>query len=119
MSLKLTGVWIAALFGTSLHAGSLTVTVKDPGQTLVADAAVEVAAADNITHRETTDSSGRATFEQLMAGSYRVAVTKEGFATWEGSVKLGDRTAGLAVALKLSAVSSSVRVTARRSPLAR
>jgi hypothetical protein len=118
MSLKLTGVLIAALFGASLHAGSLTVTVKDPGQALVADAAVEVAAADNITQRQSTDSSGRATFEQLTAGSYRVAVTKEGFATWEGSVKVGDRTASLAVALKLSAVSSSVRVTARRSPLA-
>jgi hypothetical protein len=119
---RLSGVWTAALFCASLHAGSLTVTVKDPGQALVADAAVEVAAADNVTqrqaHRETTDTSGRVTFDQLSAGSYRVAVTKEGFASWEGSVKVGDRPVSLAVSLKLSPVSSSVRVTARRSPLA-
>ncbi len=118
MSVKLTGVWIAALFCVSLHAGSLSVTVKDPGQALVVDAAVEVAAADNVTQRQSTDNSGLATFEQLTAGSYRVAVTKEGFATWEGSVKVGDRPVTLAVSLKLSAVSSSVQVTARRSPLA-
>lgn len=118
MSARLSGAWIGVLFCVPLCAGSLTVTVKDPGQGLVADAAVEVAAADNASHREVTDSSGRVTFQELAAGSYKVAVTKDGFANWEGSVKVGDRPVSLAVSLKLAAVSSSVRVSARRSPLA-
>ena len=118
MSPKLGGAWIAALFYASLDAGSLTVTVKDPGQALVVDAAVEVAAADNVQQKQATDNNGRASFEQLTAGSYRVAVTKEGFANWEGTAKVADIPVNLAVALKLAVVSSSVRVTARRSPLA-
>jgi len=118
MSLRLTGVWIVALFCAPLFAGTLTVTVKDPGPALVAEAVVEVAPADNVTQRRSTDTSGRVVFDQLAAGTWRVAVTKEGFANWEGSVKVGDRPVGLAVSLKLAVVSSSVRVTARRSPLA-
>ncbi len=115
---KLSKVWIAALFCAPLFAGSLTVTVRDPVQGLVADAVVEVAPADNVTQRKSTDTSGRAVFDQLAAGTWRVAVTKEGFANWEGSVKVGDRPVSLAVSLKLAVVSSSVRVTARRSLLA-
>jgi hypothetical protein len=118
MSLRLARLWIVVLFCAPLFAGSLTVTVKDPGQALVGDAVVEVTSADNVQHKQSTDNSGRAAFEQLPAGTYRVAVRNDGFANWEGSIKVGDRPVGLAVALKLAAVSSSVRVTARRSPLA-
>lgn len=107
--------WIGVLFCVPLFAGTLTVTVKDPGQALVGGAAVEVTGAA-VSRNQSTDSSGRASFE-LAAGTYQVAVTKDGFAKWEGSAKVGDRPVSLAVALKLAAVSSSVKVSARRSPL--
>ncbi len=110
-------VWLALLLCASLSAGTLTVTVKDPGQALVGGAAVEVTGADNVQHKQATDNSGRAVFEQLAAGTYRVAVTKDGFATWEGTAKVADKPVSLAVPLKLAVVSSSVKVTARRSPL--
>jgi hypothetical protein len=108
--------WIAVLFCAPVFAASLTVTVKDPGQALVGGAAVDVTAA-GVSQTRSTDSSGRASFE-LAAGTYRIAVTKDGFAKWEGTAKVTDKSASLAVALKLAAVSSSVKVTARRSPLA-
>lgn len=111
-------MWIAALFCAPLVAATLTVTVKDPGQALVTGAAVEVTAADHSVQKQSTDNSGRASFEQLAAGTYRVAITKDGFATWEGTAKLTDKPVSLAVGLKLAAVSTSVRVTGRRSPLA-
>jgi len=102
-----------------LFAGSLTVTVKDPGQALVAEAIVEVTAqSENLPRAKSTDATGRATFDQLPAGTYRVSVTKQGFATGEGRVTVGDQPVNLPVALKLSTVSTSVRVTARRSSLA-
>jgi hypothetical protein len=110
--------WIAALFCAPLFAGTLTVTVKDPGQALVADAAVEVSSPDNAARKQSTDTHGRAAFDQLPAGTWRISVTKEGFANWEGNIQVGDKPANLAVALKLSTVTSSVKVTARRSPLA-
>ena len=113
MSPKLTGVWIAALLCAPLIAGTLTLTVEDPAQALVAGADAEVAG-----RLQATDRSARATFEQLTPGTYRVAVAKDGFADWDGTIKVTDKPVRLAVALKLSALSGSVRVTARRSPLA-
>lgn len=97
-----------------IFAGTLTITVKDPGQALVAGAVVEVTAQA----AKSTDNTGRATFDQLPSGNYRVSVTKTGFAPWEGRITVADRPVNLTVALKLSTLSTSVKVTARRSPLA-
>jgi len=110
---------ILILLCAPLFAGTLTVTVKDPAQALVGDAAVNVTAqSESAPRTKPTDTNGRAIFEDLPPGTCTVSVTKQGFATWEGRVTVGSRPATLAVVLKLSAVSTSVRVTSRRSPLA-
>ena len=99
-------------------AGSLTVTVKDPGQALVSEAKVEVTAqTETVPQTKSTDATGRATFDQLPAGTYNVSVKKEGFAPWEGHITVADRPVNLTVPLKITTLSTSVRVTARRSPL--
>ncbi len=100
-------------------AGSLTVTVKDPGQALVGDATVSVTTqAETAPQTKSTAGTGRTTFDQLPSGTYRISVTKTGFAPWEGHITVADRPVNLTVALKLNTLSTSVRVTARRSPLA-
>jgi len=112
-------VSLATLLCAPLFAGTLTLTVKDPAQALVGGATVDVTAQrETLPHTKSTEANGRATFDQLLPGAYRVSVTKEGFALWEGSVTIGDRPATLPVALKLATRSTSVQVSARRSPLA-
>ncbi len=104
---------------TRIFGGSLVVAVKDPGAILVPGAAVEVTVAGEADPRvKTTDPSGRAVFDSIPAGASRVAVNKDGFEPWQGSVTVGNRPANLAVALKLPVLTSSVHVTARRSALA-
>jgi hypothetical protein len=103
----------------TLFAGSLTVTVKDPAGAMVADAAVELSSQSGAPIRTLpAGNNGRATFDPLPAGDYRVAVTKPGFDRAEVRVAIADRAVDLAVSLKLGATSASVRVSARRSPLA-
>jgi hypothetical protein len=106
-------------FSGSLFAGSLTVIVRDPGKVLVGDATVGVTGqAEGAQRTKSTDATGRATFDQLPSGAYRVSVNKQGFAPWEGPVTVRDRSIELPVALTLSPLSTSVRVSGRRSPLA-
>ncbi len=94
-------------------------TVKDPGQVLVPGAVVVVAApGDAVPQTKSTDATGRATFDQLPPADYLVTVEKPDFAPWAGHITAGTRPANLAVALKLSAIATSVHVTARRPPLA-
>lgn len=110
---------IPALLCVPLFAGSLTVIVRDPGKAFVGDATVGVTGQPEGAQRtKSTDAAGRVTFDQLPAGAYRVSVTKQGFAPWEGPVTMRDRSVDLPVALTLPSLSTSVRVSARRSPLA-
>jgi len=104
---------------TSLPAfgGSLTVTVRDPAAGAIADAVVDVTGSGGHV-AEYTGANGQAVFDSVAAGNWKVSVTKSGFELWQGRVTVGDKPAALAVSLKIAAVSSSVSVSARRSPLA-
>jgi len=95
------------------------VTVKDPGKALVNEATVTLTAqTENAPPSKSTDRTGRATFDQLPPGPYRLSVTKEGFVPWQGPVTVGTKSIDLPVVLKLESLSTSVHVSARRSPLA-
>ncbi len=108
---------VAASLSTALAhpalAGTLNVTVRDPGSALVSGA--QVAVSDRT---RTTDNQGRASFPQLPAGTYPVTVAKQGFSLWTNRVTVSDQPFELAVSLTLEAITTSVRVSARRSPLA-
>jgi hypothetical protein len=85
---------LGALIALSPHlfAGSLAVTVKGPAGRPVADAAVELSTASRTAiHTLSTGNDGRATFDPLPAGEYRVAVTKPGFALAEARIAIADR----------------------------
>ncbi len=97
--------------------GSLTVTVRDPALASIADAVVDVTVSGGHV-AEYTGADGRAVFDSLAAGSWKVSVTKSGFEIWQGKVSVGDKPAALAVSLKIAATSTSMQVSARRSALA-
>ncbi len=100
-------------------AATLTVTVKDPGNAVVADAVVSVKpSASEALPEKKTDNQGHAVFESLPAGAYLVSVTKQGFDTYKGEIPIGTQPVALPVSLRLSTVSTSMKVTGRRSPLA-
>ena len=108
----------AALFPSLLMAATLTITVKDPSGALVGGAAVTVTPPSGLAlAQEQTDTQGRAVFDQLPAGAYSVSVAKQSFDEYKGKVTVGTQAATLAIALKLSSVTTSVKVSGGRSPL--
>ena len=102
-----------------VSAASLSIAVKDPSGSFVAGASVTVEGKSPAESRQTaTDAWGHAQFDSIPAGSCHVTVLKDGFERWEQTVSIGDKPADLAVALKLKVVTTTVQVSARRSPLA-
>ncbi len=117
--------WGRAAFGflfwgcLPLWAASITAVVKDPRGGAVAGANVTAEGKALPSPRQAvTDAQGRVRFDQLTAGTYHIAVTKDGFEAWERTVEAGDQPVELAVALKLKVVTTTVQVSGRRSPLA-
>jgi hypothetical protein len=109
----------AALFPSLLMAATLTITVKDPSGALVGGAAVTLTPPSGpALPQKRTDVQGRAVFDGLSAGAYRVSVAKQSFDEYQGQVKVGAQPASLTVSLKISALTTSVKVSGGRSPLA-
>jgi hypothetical protein len=109
----------AALFPSLLMAAALTVTVKDPSGAMVGGAAVTVTPPRGpALPQKQTDVQGRAVFDGLSAGAYRVSVAKQSFDEYKGQVTVGAQPATLVVSLKLSTLTTSVKVSGGRSPLA-
>jgi hypothetical protein len=109
----------AALFPSLLMAATLTITVKDPSGALVGGAAVTLTPPSGpALPQEQTDTEGRAVFDRLSAGAYRVSVAKQSFDDYKGQVTVGAQPASLTVSLKISALTTSVKVSGGRSPLA-
>ena len=115
----LAGLACILLYAPLLQGAALSAVVKDPSGGLVAGASV-VAEGKALPAplQALTDTQGRARFDPLAAGSYRITVTKEGFELWERTVAIGDKPFDLNVSLKLKTVTTSVQVSGRRSPLA-
>jgi hypothetical protein len=65
-----------------------------------------------------TKDQGRAVFDNLSPGSHLVSVTKEGFETYKGQATVGRQSSTFKVALRIAKLSSSIKVTGGRSPLA-
>jgi Carboxypeptidase regulatory-like domain/Peptidase family M1 domain len=102
-----------------LPAASLSVIVKDPSEGLVASALVTIQAEFLTTPRQiVTDRLGQAHFDSLRPGRYRVSIAKSGFDQFERSISLNDKTFELDAVLNLKTVTTTVQVSARRSPLA-
>ncbi len=109
----------AALCPALAFAATLTVTVRDPGGAVVRDAAVSVTPpAGAALPEQRTNDQGRAVFDNLSPGSHLVSVTKEGFETYKGQAIAGRQTSSLNVQLRIAKLSSSIKVTGGRSPLA-
>ena len=64
------------------------------------------------------DASGRVLFDSVRAGSYKVSILKDGFDPWEHTVSVSDKPVELSVVLNLKILTTTVQVSARRSPLA-
>lgn len=65
-----------------------------------------------------TDAEGRVRFDQLPAGSYGISVANDRFEPWKHTVTVADQPIELPVSLTLKALTETVTVSAKRSPLA-
>jgi hypothetical protein len=117
MFARVTVLCLATTLCSAVFGGSLTVTVRDPAAASVADAVVDVTVSGGRV-AEYTGADGRAVFDSIASGSWKVSVSKSGFDSWSGRVTVGERPASLAVSLKIAAVSTSMQVSGRRSALA-
>jgi Carboxypeptidase regulatory-like domain/Peptidase family M1 domain len=107
------------LCASLLSGASLSATVKDPSGATVAGAAVSAESNALKSQRQSvTDGQGRARFDEIAPGSYRISVNKDGFDPWERTVAVGTAPVEVSVALKLKVVTTTVSISARRSPLA-
>jgi Carboxypeptidase regulatory-like domain len=110
---KIGSVVGALLLGSLLHAASIIGTVKDQSGAAVAGSAVTAGATATV-----TDGQGRFRFDGLKPGSYKVQVTAANFEAWERTVTAGDKAVELVIVLKLKSVTTTVRVSGRRSDMA-
>src|SRR5215510_10603491 len=94
--------------------GSIVGQVSDPSGSAVPGAAISAVNIDTgLTARTTTDTSGSYSLPNLLAGSYEIAVRKEGFQTTSVSrlPLLSAQTLRQDVTLQVGAVQQSVEVT--------
>ncbi|HTT21921.1 MAG TPA: carboxypeptidase regulatory-like domain-containing protein, partial [Candidatus Sulfotelmatobacter sp.] len=100
--------------------GSISVSVGDPSGALLSDADLMLQdLATNVTRTATTGSGGAYTFAGLPTGTYRLTVTKQGFATqvFQSVTVSATRVTDINVALKVGATSEKVEVSAEEVPV--
>jgi hypothetical protein len=111
------GILLAVAFKPTLCAqtiSNVTGVVTDTSKAVIAGAVVKVVAKDRAdTRSAVTDSRGVYKLEALAAGTYRLTVTRQGFATEvvEDLTLSLDRTVALDVVLKVGSTSEQVEVS--------
>jgi hypothetical protein len=110
-------VWFL-LLGASLHAASVSGTVKDPSGAVVPGAAAALTPARGATLTTTTDAQGRFRFAEPAPGQYTLQLTNPGFEPWQHTVTVSEKPLDISVSLVVKVVSFSVQVSGKRSPLA-
>jgi iron complex outermembrane receptor protein len=103
----------------SAQASTLTGRVLDQNNTVVAGAVVALTRSDGAVRQTvTTGSTGAFSFENLPAGSYRLLVSRQGFAVYEISVEAPFANGSLEITLKPDAARYSITVTANNDSFA-
>ena len=116
-SLLLAGLATCALLtGTAFPqtgAGSVSGTVRDAGQAVVAGASVTLTNTEtNVSYKTETSSVGTYYFGQIPRGPYTVGVEKPGFNRWEGKLTLDvGQTSQVDPVLAVGSVQTVVEVT--------
>jgi trimeric autotransporter adhesin len=114
-----TALLLALVFASAADAqiksGTVTGIVRDEKAAIIPGAAVVLTDEDtNISSTVRTLESGQFTFPYLPAGTYGISVNREGFAAYkeQGVALSANQTIRVDVTLRLSAVQSTVEVTA-------
>src|SRR4051812_28551409 len=100
--------------------GSISISAADPSGAILADAELVLQdLATNETRTATTGSAGSYTFAGLPTGTYRLTVTKQGFATqvFQSVTVSATRITDINVALKVGTTSEKVEVSAAEVPV--
>src|SRR5215470_10559867 len=100
--------------------GSISISVTDPSGAILSDAQLVLQdLATNVTRTAATSSAGSYTFAGLATGTYRLTVTKPGFATqvFQSVTVSATRITELNVRLKVGATSEKVEVSAAEMPV--
>ena len=124
MRMKYFGMPILAFFAVSLHAqtvsGSVRGVVQDSAAARVVDASVEIKSADSSrTRNARSDSHGEFQITELTPGPYVVSVSANGFATATANVSVSVSTIrNITVSLQLASVQQSIGVKGQTSSIA-
>src|SRR5215831_14260627 len=100
--------------------GSISISVTDPSGAILSDTQLVLQdLATNVTRTAATSSAGSYTFAGLPTGTYRLTVTKPGFATqvFQSVTVSATRITDLNVGLKVGATSEKVEVSAAEVPV--
>src|SRR5579863_2924104 len=122
-SLLLAGLATCALLtGTAFSqtgAGSVSGTVRDAGQAVVAGASVTLTNTEtNVSYKTETSSVGTYYFGQIPRGPYTLGVEKPGFNQWEGKLTLDvGQTSQVDPVLVVGSVQTIVEVKSAAPPI--
>lgn len=100
--------------------GKVVVTVEDPRGAVVPDADLQlVANQTNDTYTARTNSSGGYTFVNLPVGTYKLSISRSGYATkvYSAVVVQSSQTTSVTASLSVGNVNQTVTVSAENSPV--
>jgi len=118
--LALLGLSASPAWGQSSSTGSVTVTVLDSSGGVVPAAQLTLQdLATNDTRQATTQDNGTFTFVDLSLGTYKLTVTKQGFATqvFDSVVVHATQVTNVNVSLKVGVSTETVEVHENETPL--
>lgn len=114
------GVIAEPLFGQSGSQGSVAVSVQDPSGNVVSGAQLELVdkSTNDVRTAETRDG-GTYTFVNLNIGTYRLTVTKNGFAQqqFESVVVHSSQVTNVSASLKIGQASQTIQVSESATPV--
>jgi len=122
LGLALTLLMVAGLPAWAQHGseGTVSVTVLDPGGSVVQGASLDlVDLSTNSTRNAATQGSGTYTFVDLPVGVYKLTVSKQGFKAqvFSSIVVQAAKTTDVSANLAIGAVTETVQVTTTAAPL--